>query len=321
MKRLLEYISEASNVFVVYHVSPDPDAIGSAIALARILRKLGKRVEVFKESNLNDQVKAMVEFSGEELVESPSFRYGLLIVVDTSSRSMINKTVFDNFKGKKIAIDHHTRRDEYGDFDYVFVDETAIATAILIYELARDLNVEIDPVTARLLGIAMITDSANFVIADSRLFRSLSEILEIIDYQELLNIANMPLNFSERVARLKGAGRAKLYFVDDYIIATTKTSAFEGSVARALIELGADVSFVGSSNDHTRISSRARQELVQKGLNLGRDILPKVIEGYGGDAGGHAGAAGANGFDKKALDLILQACVDEVTAFIKSLPK
>ncbi len=319
MKRLLDYIRESEKVFIMYHISPDPDAIGSAIALARILRKLGKKVEVFKEKNMNDQVTAIVESSGEALVEKPSFTDGLLIVVDTSALSMINQETFNSFKGKKIAIDHHSRRESYDGFDYVFVDDTAIATAILILELSKELGVELDRETARLLGIAMITDSANFVIADSRLFRSLAEIVEIVDYQELMNIANMPLNFSERVARLKATSRVKLYFVDNFIIATTTSSAFEGSIARALVELGADVSFVASVNHPTRLSSRARQELVQAGLHLGRDILPKVAARYNCDAGGHAGAAGMNGFDKDKIDEVLQACVDEVTLFIKSM--
>ncbi len=319
MKRLLDYLRESSNVFIMYHTSPDPDAIGSAIALARILRALGKNVEVFKEKNMNEQVSAVVELSGETLVEKPSFNSGLLVVVDTSALSMINRETFDSFKGYKVAIDHHSMRDNYDGFDYVFVDDTAIATAILIKELAENLGVHLDETTARLLGIAMITDSANFIIGDARLFRALADILDIVDYQELMDIANMPLSFSERVARLKATSRLKLYFVDNYIIATTKSSAFEGSIARALIELGADVSFVASNNNPSRLSARASQNLIQRGLHLGRDVLPKVASIYDCDAGGHAGAAGMNGFNPDEIDSVLESCVDQVTIFIKSI--
>ncbi len=319
LEKLASELIEAEKAFIMYHVSPDPDAIGSAIALARILRKMGKTVEVFKEKNMNDQVKAMVEFSGESLVERPSFDPDLVVVVDTSAKSMINDIILE-LPGRKIAIDHHAKKDN-GDevFDETFVDESAIATAIIINELANHLGIPLDPVTARLLGIAIITDSANFVIADSRMFKNLSEIVKIVDYQALISIANMPLDFSERVARLKAAGRAKLHFINTYIIATTKSPAFEGSIARALIELGADVSFVLSTGDPPRLSARARQDLVKAGLHLGKDVMPKIAELFGGDGGGHAGAAGANGFDKGKSDQVLETCVNIVADFIQSI--
>ncbi len=317
LKRLTEILVDSDRVFVMYHVSPDPDAIGSAIALARLLRKIGKKVEVFKERNINDQVGAMVGFSGEELVEEPDFEPDLVVVVDTSSKSMINE-IIDTLPGKKISIDHHARNNDTC-LDETFIDESAIATAILINEVAKELGISLDPVTARLLGIAMIADSANFVIADSRLFENLAEIVKIVDYQSLISIANMPIDFSERVARLKAAKKVKIHLINTFIIVTTISPSFEGSIARSLIELGADVSFVLSTGNPTRLSSRARQDLVKAGLHLGKDVMPKIASEFGGSGGGHAGAAGANGFDRSKADDVLERCVNLVADFIREM--
>ena len=92
-------------------------------------------------------------------------------------------------------------------------------------------------------------------------------------------------------------------------------------VVEFLLNLGADVSFVGvGKRGEARISARARSQLVEKGLHLGRDILPKVAAIIGGDAGGHAAAAGANGVRDDALDEALDACVKVTSKFIRDLP-
>jgi alanyl-tRNA synthetase len=92
-------------------------------------------------------------------------------------------------------------------------------------------------------------------------------------------------------------------------------------VAKALLYLGADVAFVGAAHEgEVRISARAKNELVDKGFHLGRDVLPLVSDLISGDAGGHAAAAGANGTKPEKLDEALKICVDKTRELLKALP-
>ena len=87
-----------------------------------------------------------------------------------------------------------------------------------------------------------------------------------------------------------------------------------------MIQLGADVSFVGAAKrGEVRISARAKSEIVNKGLHLGRDIMPKISELIGGDAGGHAAAAGANGIHDEKIDEAINICVEQVKQFIDKI--
>ena len=65
-----------------------------------------------------------------------------------------------------------------------------------------------------------------------------------------------------------------------------------------------------------RISARAKESLVKKGLHLGR-IMEKVGQVIEGSGGGHAGAAGANG--KKNLDEAIKVILKEIERFLREV--
>jgi nanoRNase/pAp phosphatase (c-di-AMP/oligoRNAs hydrolase) len=105
------------------------------------------------------------------------------------------------------------------------------------------------------------------------------------------------MDFSERVARLKACRRAKLFTVNDWIIALSHVSAYQASAARAIIELGSHVAVVaGQKNENIEISLRSTREFYEKtGLHLGKDVAKPLGESLHGMGGGHATAAGVNG--------------------------
>ena len=47
MTKYLKILKKASSVAIFSHISPDPDTIGSTLALRRILMLMGKSVDVF----------------------------------------------------------------------------------------------------------------------------------------------------------------------------------------------------------------------------------------------------------------------------------
>jgi nanoRNase/pAp phosphatase (c-di-AMP/oligoRNAs hydrolase) len=143
----------------------------------------------------------------------------------------------------------------------------------------------------------MLTDSGYFKFAKPETLITFAEIMSIhrTPMDEVMGLVDVDQDISERISQLKGAQRLKYWKVGDYIVAVSQGSAFEASVCKALMAIGADIVFVGSQRgDQFRISARATQAVVRKGVHLG-----KLLGGVGSETtnggGGHPGAAGLTG--------------------------
>jgi nanoRNase/pAp phosphatase (c-di-AMP/oligoRNAs hydrolase) len=107
----------------------------------------------------------------------------------------------------------------------------------------------------------------------------------------------LPMDLSERIARIKASKRAKIVRIDKWIIALSQVSAYQASAARALIDIGAHIAAVAGQKDkEVEISLRCTREFTEKTrIHLGKDIAKPLGEALSGMGGGHAMAAGVNG--------------------------
>lgn len=131
-------------------------------------------------------------------------------------------------------------------------------------------------------------------------------------------MSSTPQDLSIRVALLKTAMRAKIERTNDYLIAVSYVSSYGGSAASMLLNIGADVAFVGTTKEDgtVRVSGRAKRDLIQKGLNLGK-LMEEIGAKNHGSGGGHSGAAGidASGY----LDKLLFECVEKTKRIISKI--
>lgn len=322
MSDCLKLIEKSSTFLLIAHHSPDIDSLASAIALALALKHRGKTATVATSGTINGQVTSFFDHF-DLSIEEPDYSVDCIIVVDTNSPSLFDFDSVKKAKGRKILIDHHSPKKNIAkEFDATLIDESAVSTSQIIYSLLRELDEPITKKIALAVCAGIVTDSAGFIAATPEAFRILADALTETktSFQQVLRAIQFPIEQSEKIARLKGAQRLEITREGDYIIAVSKVSSFEGGVARGLLGLGADVSFVGAAkDDEVRISARAKNDLVEKGLHLGRDILPEIADMIGGDAGGHAAAAGANGINPDTLDNALEVCVSKTREFIKTI--
>jgi nanoRNase/pAp phosphatase (c-di-AMP/oligoRNAs hydrolase) len=88
-------------------------------------------------------------------------------------------------------------------------------------------------------------------------------------------------------------------------------------VCKALLDLGADIAFVGSQRGEMfRISARATQAMVRKGVHLGK-LLGAVGTETTNGGGGHPGAAGITGTGD--VEAILNISVDNALRLLKKI--
>lgn len=157
-----QLLLQHKNMVLTTHVSPDGDALGSSLALAKALNYLGKTVRVVVDDDLPKNlsflpgVETIERFGeGDEVTE-----IDLLVVLDASSEDRIGN-VGSFVKCKALLnIDHHISNTEYAD--YLYLDANAAATGEIICELAEELGYVPDKDAATCMYTAMYTDCGSF---------------------------------------------------------------------------------------------------------------------------------------------------------------
>lgn len=168
-------LSSADAVALACHVDPDGDALGSMLALHRVLASRGVRSTASWGTLDAD--------AGAELAVPPQYAFlpGLdtLVVPERFPVSPQLMVAFDTGAPERlgslqpaaeaadtlIVIDHHASGTAFGDIR--LVDGSLAATAILVDELITRLGGELDRDTAICLYTALVTDTGRFQYAST----------------------------------------------------------------------------------------------------------------------------------------------------------
>jgi len=151
-------IKANDNIVILTHTNMDGDAMGSASALCSALLKMGKKAEILIE----DEVPGYLSILNRPyFVKELSFTPNLAIAVDLSDKKRIENrlTFYENAK-ETVCIDHHISSEGFADFSVI--DPDIAATGMLIYELIRYMDVEIDKNIAENIYVAIATDTGRF---------------------------------------------------------------------------------------------------------------------------------------------------------------
>ncbi len=329
--KIIRIVNEYNSIFFTSHKNVDPDGLASLLVLKKVIDYYSRASSyIVLPEGMNEVSKKIVNdldlktvFYDPTLITKCSMRTmdSVYIVVDTSSSEQLGALKNAIVNSNYIVIDHHAAGDLEKNSLLAVVDSTRKASSEIVYMLTKDLY-SYSAVDAMLLLAGIIYDTRRFLIADPLTLWIAGELLRIegVNYRRVLGMLQTEMDFSERIARLKAAQRLRFVRVDNIIIAYSYIGAFEGSSARALLDLGADIAVVASSNDETRVVARAKPSIVRRlGISLGRDIMVKVGEYLRGGGGGHDAAAAASGRGDpiKALEYTVELIVDLVKKALK----
>lgn len=160
--RVIEIIDGSESFIIAVHERPDPDAIGSALAISAGLRSLGKSSVVVSVDGVPDTCEYLSDTDGilREVGES---RFDVGIICDAGNLGRIGSAsaAFENVKDL-IIIDHHPGEivDDVSEKAVLLVVPQAAATAeIATYLLKERLKVEITNDIARQLMAGIVGDT------------------------------------------------------------------------------------------------------------------------------------------------------------------
>ena len=296
--------THANYVLLLCHHNADPDAVCSAYAFQSLLAKHmpDLTVEIGVGQGISRLAKHILKHIPIAVNMEPDVeKASAIVLLDTNTTQQLGRLAerVEKTEVPIIVIDHHAAHPQTEKMAKLCItNEEASSTCEMVYNFYRQLNIKPGLNEAKALFLGITFDTRHFILANSSTFKTISELTEIgLNPQEELSALALPMDFSERVARMKACRRAKLIKIDDWIIALSHVSAYQASAARALVDLGAHMAVVaGQKNEKIEISMRCTRDFNQvTGIHLGRDIAKPLGEYLNGMGGGHAAAAGVNG--------------------------
>jgi phosphoesterase RecJ-like protein len=172
-------ILSKDNFLITSHAAPDGDAIGSQIALALILQKLGKKVFIVNPHPVPPRYQFLPEWKLIRNKHPAGFSPEVLFILDCSEWKRTGQ--FEKRYATvpyKINIDHHVTNQYFGDINYVDVKISSVGEQI--YLLSKLLKVVLTREIATCLYIAIITDTGEFKYKNTspETHRIVSKLLE-----------------------------------------------------------------------------------------------------------------------------------------------
>jgi phosphoesterase RecJ-like protein len=175
-----DLLSVAATVGVVCHVHPDADTIGAGLALALVLDRCGKQVEVSFAAPAT-MPESLRSLPGGRLMVNPDVMHRDVDVVVTVDIPSINRlgALSDLADGSRelLVIDHHASNQLFGTAN--FVEPSADSTTMLVADLLDAWGKPIEADVAHCIYAGLITDTGSFRWASARAHRLAARLVEI----------------------------------------------------------------------------------------------------------------------------------------------
>jgi phosphoesterase RecJ-like protein len=278
---------------IACHENPEGDAIGSELALALALRRMGKTATVLN----SDPVPANLRFlPGADTIrfEDDGADYPVAVVVDCGSPERTGRVgAILSRCPLLVNIDHHRTNGAHGD--YRLIDPDAAATGLLIHRILVAMGQPVGLDVALNIYVSVLTDTGSFHYSSAN-----PEAFHVAG--EMVALGIDPWQVSEQLFESQEPNRVKLLGrVLDSLelspsgkfasITTTRRDLADFSASRDFLEgfinyprsiagVEVAVSFREEDDGNWRVSFRSK----------GRVDVAEVSSRFGG--GGHRNASG-----------------------------
>lgn len=175
----VDFIKNNDDFLIVSHVHPDGDTISSSLAIALILKRLGKSYSLINENHIPDKFNFLPDINSISLISNNERKFSYIITVDVADFSragQINQLL--NSEYHLLNIDHHPTNDNFGEVN--LVSSSAAATVEVIYDLINKMKLSIDQDLATCIYTGLLTDTGGFRYSNtsSKVFRIAAELIE-----------------------------------------------------------------------------------------------------------------------------------------------
>lgn len=304
------YLLERDSFLILTHRRPDGDTLGSAAALCRGLRSLGKQAFVLENPEITPKYQFLFEGLTKTVVEDTD----ILIAVDVASTNMLPQSFCALADKIDLRIDHHGTAESFTKCE--LVDPAAAACGQIIYDVLMQMGAALDVPTANALYTAISTDTGCFRYANTQP-HTFAVAAACAKISPDLYSLNQLLFETNSLARLRIQGwmveNAK-FLADGKICVCALPLEVEKQIGVTEDDME-NISGVPRSIEGVKIAATLRQEKDTGKVKLSIRAVPGYDAGaicakFGG--GGHKGAAGAS---------LAMSLKEAVAAVIAAMPQ
>jgi phosphoesterase RecJ-like protein len=159
LAEVLKHIEQRNRFLLTSHARADGDAVGSTLACYEILRQIGKSSDVMLHDGV-PRVYQQLPFASKVIqAERVNGTYDAAILLECDS---VQRTRLQGLESQfLINIDHHRSGKAFAHVNWI--DPKAVATAEMVYRLAKQAGVKISAEIATCLYTAVLTDTGAFM--------------------------------------------------------------------------------------------------------------------------------------------------------------
>lgn len=181
VQEFLEHVRSAKTIVIMGHKNPDGDSICSVLALAQLIEiNFGIQPLCVYDGNISDSLdyiphRGRIKYFQRVDMSQP---VDLAIVMDYGNPAHIGgpQPFVDNAHFV-VEIDHHKNENPIAQL--CLNDDTAAATAAIVYDIATVANLKIDSCVSDLLALGILTDTGNFkFVRDGRALRIMANLVD-----------------------------------------------------------------------------------------------------------------------------------------------
>ena len=308
-EEILATIKAFDRIISHRHQRPDPDALGSQVGLAEILRASFPKKEIYQ---VGGPVEGLDYLALMQTIPDDLYKGALVIVTDTANAPRVSDQRYDQ-GAKLIKIDHHPNDEPYGELVWVNTKASSCSEMIVSFWQMFQNELTMTQEAARLLYAGIVGDTGRFLYPATTA-TTLRLAAELLDYGFDAPKINRQLDqVSRSVARLSGyvyenieideIGAGKVILSQElqqrFGVVDSETSAVV-SLPGKIDEVMAWAIFVEQPEGYYRVRMRSKGP-----------VINEIAKRHHG--GGHPLASGANAKDLEEVALIYQ----EIQAAIK----
>jgi bifunctional oligoribonuclease and PAP phosphatase NrnA len=298
--QVLEEIRDADRFLLVTHENADGDALGSLVAMHKILQALGKDSVMFMDADEFPlpyeyrffPLDGLVSSSPEDLSE----RTVVFLDCGNIDRNPADALQVDG--AHIVNVDHHHDNTLFGTVNHVVPE--ASCTAEIVWDLMRGLGVEPTTTIAEALYVGLVTDTGKFMYENTgtRAHVMAAELIDAgVDVHEIYRRIYEGIPYGKLALLARGLARVERY--DDGRVTLTRLTADDYREAGAEENYSEGVIDQLRSVEGTAVAALVRDRLGaaqqgQRKVSLraadDRVDVSRIARAQGG--GGHRQAAG-----------------------------
>jgi phosphoesterase RecJ-like protein len=311
---IVKVLREGERFLVCSHSRPDGDAVGSILAMGKLLEQMGKRADLVTADRIPIVHRAL---PGSDTIRTALRVHGpydaaILLECDGPERTRL----LGLEKFLLINIDHHATGRAFGHINWI--DREATSVGELVYRLIQAAGATVSPDIATCIYTTLLTDTGGFIYGGTRastfeLARDLvlagANPISIAQDVYFSTAMSKLLLLGAALTNLKREGRLAWLWVthQDMVRSCAAEEDSEGIVNYALSIANVEAAFFLRELSEQRFGVSLRSK--------GKLNVAAIAERFSG--GGHGNAAGCtlDGPLNRAMDQILE----EMRAAVASL--